>query len=150
VAHLAKDDPDLEDSFFAPHVATIEKQIHRAPNWVRDAMNRALIAIGARSDGLAALAVAAAKRIGPLDIDYGDTDCKTPDAASYIVKARAHQAKKAAKKAPARKVAKKASKAAPAKQLSKAAPAKKVAKKASKAAPAKKVAKRSTRAASRA
>jgi 3-methyladenine DNA glycosylase AlkD len=103
VSHLAKDDPDLEDSFFAPLLARLEKELRGAPNRVREAMNWTLIAIGARSDALAAPAIAAAERIGPVDIDHGDTCCKTPDAALYIAKARAHRSKKTAKKKPAAK-----------------------------------------------
>lgn len=96
-SHLAKDDPELEDSFFAPLIARIERDLHAAPNHTREAMNGALIALGARSDALAALAIAAAHRLGPVTIDHGDTACKTPDAASYILKSREHRAKKAAK-----------------------------------------------------
>ena len=39
-------------------------------------------------------ATAAAQRIGKVHIDYGDTACKTPDAASYIEKAWAHSVSK--------------------------------------------------------
>lgn len=103
VSHLAKDHPDLKDSFFAPLVPRIERELHGAPNRAREAMNWALIAIGARSDALAAAATAAAERLGPVAIDHGDTACKTPDAALYIAKARDHQHKKAAKKPAARR-----------------------------------------------
>ena len=116
VSHLAKDDPVLEDSFFQPFVARIEREIHGAPNRAREAMNWALISVGSRSDGLAALAVAAAERIGPVDIDHGDTSCKTPDAALYITKTRAHRTRKTAAKAVAKKPA--AAKAAAAKKPS--------------------------------
>lgn len=57
-------------------------------------MNMALIAIGVRSARLAEAATAAAGRIGKVDVDHGETNCKTPDAASYIAKTRAHYAKK--------------------------------------------------------
>ena len=60
----------------------------------RDVMNSALIAIGCRNDALRQAATAAAQRIGKLHIDYGDTACKTPDAASYIEKAWAHSVSK--------------------------------------------------------
>ena len=39
-------------------------------------------------------ATAAAKRIGKVDVDHGETGCKTPDAAPYIAKAAAHRKKK--------------------------------------------------------
>ena len=50
-------------------------------------MNGALIAIGLRSPALRKKAVAAARRIGKVDVDHGETGCKTPDADSYIEKA---------------------------------------------------------------
>jgi hypothetical protein len=43
-------------------------------------------------------ALAAAARIGKVEVDHGDTDCKTPDAAQYILKTRAHQSKRKAAK----------------------------------------------------
>jgi len=66
---------------------TIEKEIHRSANWARYAMNGALIAIGIYKPALRAKAIAAAKRIGRVEVDHGETNCKTPDAAPYIEKA---------------------------------------------------------------
>lgn len=93
VAQLALHDATLSDDAFKPFIARIERDIHRAKNRVRHAMNNALIAIGTRSDALAAEAVAAARRIGKVEVDHGDTACRTPDAATYIEKARAHRRK---------------------------------------------------------
>ena len=82
-----KDDPDsISDADAAQVLATIEKQIHRSPNWARYAMNSALIGIGVFKPALRAKAIAAARRIGKVEVDHGDTYCKTPDAASYIEK----------------------------------------------------------------
>jgi hypothetical protein len=50
----------------------------------------AVITIGCRNAALRKAATAAAKRIGKVDIDHGDTACKTPDAAGYIDKSWAH------------------------------------------------------------
>ncbi|MDC0668536.1 DNA alkylation repair protein [Nannocystis radixulma] len=97
VSHLAKESQDLEDSFFAALVPRIEREIHGAANRTREAMNWTLIGIGARSDALAELATAAARTVGPVAVDHGDTDCKTPDAVTYIAKAREHRARQAAK-----------------------------------------------------
>lgn len=99
VSHLAKTEHGPPDSFFVPLLPRIERELRAAPNRAREAMNWALIAIGARSEALAAAAIAAAERIGPVEIDHGDTACKTPDAALYIVKAREHANKRASKKA---------------------------------------------------
>ena len=102
VAHLALKDPDLPDAYFAAHLATIEREIHTGKNRVRDAMNNALIAIGIRNDALEEQALAAAARIGKVEVDHGETGCKTPDAAPYIrrtVARRQQQAQAAAEKA---------------------------------------------------
>ena len=45
----------------------------------RDAMLHAFIAIGCRSAALRKSVTAAAKRIGKVEIDQGDTACKTPE-----------------------------------------------------------------------
>jgi 3-methyladenine DNA glycosylase AlkD len=97
-ARLATNDSELDDDYFKPLVELIEKRIHSAANWTRCGMNGALIAIGVRSFALRKLVLAAAKRIGKVEVDYGDTACKTPDAAAYIAKTVAHRKKRAARK----------------------------------------------------
>lgn len=83
-----RDDPDsISDADAAKILATIEKEIHRSPNWVRYAMNGALIGIGIAKPALRNKAIAAAKRIGKVEVDHGETNCKTPDAVPYIEKA---------------------------------------------------------------
>ncbi|MEM7310497.1 MAG: DNA alkylation repair protein [Planctomycetota bacterium] len=96
ITSLAMDEPDgLADAELAELLGRIEKRIHAAANRTRYSMNGALIAIGTRSPKLERAAVAAAKRIGAVEVDHGETGCKTPDAASYIPKAAAHRRKKA-------------------------------------------------------
>jgi 3-methyladenine DNA glycosylase AlkD len=91
---LASIDEGLPDEWFEKRIAQIEKTIHSAPNADRYAMNMALITIGGRNAALRKLATAAAKRIGKVEVDYGDTDCKTPDAVPYIEKTWAHSTSK--------------------------------------------------------
>jgi 3-methyladenine DNA glycosylase AlkD len=91
VSYLAMNDKALGDDFFAPYLATIERDIHGSQNRVRYAMNNALIAIGLCCDGPVTAALAAAERIGKVEVDHGATDCKTPDAVEYIRKARARR-----------------------------------------------------------
>ena len=85
----------LPDAKFAALLKTIERDIHGAQNHVRYAMNGALIAIAERNAKLEALAVGAAKRIGKVEVDHGNTGCKTPDAVAYIAKTKARRAKRA-------------------------------------------------------
>jgi 3-methyladenine DNA glycosylase AlkD len=91
---LANVDANMDDKWFLELVARIEKSIHAAPNFERYAMNGALIAIGGRSSALRKAATAAAKKIGVVDVDHGDTECKTPDAGSYIEKMWAYSTAK--------------------------------------------------------
>lgn len=95
VAALAMNDGGLDDATLAGFVATIESRIHQAPNRARHAMSMALIAIGIRNAKLEKLAVAAAKRIGPVEVDHGETSCQTPDVVSYIQRTKAHRSRKA-------------------------------------------------------
>ena len=83
-----KDAPDsISDTDAEKVLAKIEKEIHHSPNMVRSAMNGTLIAIGVFKPSLTSKAIAAAKRIGTVEVDHGQTNCKTPDAVSYIEKA---------------------------------------------------------------
>jgi len=86
LAKLAMRDEDFPDSYFQKHLRTIQREIHTRKNRVRDAMNSALIAIGIRNARLQVLALAAARKIGKVEVDHGETGCKTPDAAAYIAK----------------------------------------------------------------
>ncbi len=95
IAHLAMQSLDLPDSYFFTLLETIEEEIHTRKNRVRDAMNSALIAIGIRNAALEELALAAAARIGKVEVDHGQTGCKTPDAAAYIRRTLARRQQKA-------------------------------------------------------
>lgn len=88
VAYLALHDRAPEDAYFAERLRQIEAEVHQRPNRVRHAMNGALIAIGLRNPELEALALATARRIGPVEVDHGETGCRTPDAVAYIAKAK--------------------------------------------------------------
>lgn len=114
-SHLTRSDADLPDSYFERQLEVIERQIHQRPDRTRYAMNLGLIAIGIRNAGLEKKAIAAAKRIGQVEVDHGETGCKTPDAIPYIQRARkrlADRAKKVSKKAKTRATKKGGRKAA--------------------------------------
>ncbi|MFN0151075.1 MAG: DNA alkylation repair protein [bacterium] len=106
-AHFAMDEEPTPDAEFEALLATIVRDIHGSKNRVRDAMNMTMIAIGGRNPSLTAKALAAAKQIGVVEVDHGETGCKTPDAAGYIARMLAHKktvaARKAAKTTPKKK-----------------------------------------------
>ncbi|MDX6711544.1 MAG: hypothetical protein QOH96_2560 [Blastocatellia bacterium] len=93
-ARLARNDGPFSDEALEQYLDTIERDIHQAKNRVKHSMNSAVISIGVRNEKLQKKALAAAARIGKVEVDHGDTDCKTPDAAAYIRKTVARAAKK--------------------------------------------------------
>jgi 3-methyladenine DNA glycosylase AlkD len=94
LTNVARDGEVLPDEYFERFLATIERDLHDSPNRVRHEMNNALIAIGIRSPALQKKAEAAAARIGKVEVDHGETDCKTPEAIGYIRKAVERKEKK--------------------------------------------------------
>lgn len=90
LGQLSQRDETTPDAFFEKRLAEIVRTIHAAPNAEREGMNQVVIAIGCRSPGLRKAAIGAAKRIGKVEVDHGDTACKTPDAVEYIEKCWAH------------------------------------------------------------
>jgi 3-methyladenine DNA glycosylase AlkD len=97
MALLAMHDKGLPEGYFEPVLVRIERDIHGAKNREKEGMYNALLAIGMRDDRLEELAIAAARRIGVVAIDHGDTACKTPDAVPYIQKGRERARTRAAK-----------------------------------------------------
>lgn len=88
LAGLAGKDKSLPDSYFEPHIETIEKALQSEENFVRDAMNNALYAIGCRSKKLHTRALAAAKKIGRVEVDYGDNSCQAVDVVKHLTSDR--------------------------------------------------------------
>lgn len=69
-------------------VERVEKTIHDQPNRVRYCMNGFLSCVGCYVPGLTARALKAAKAIGTVEVDMGDTACKVPSVAETIQKVR--------------------------------------------------------------
>ena len=80
-------------------VRQVEAEIAGRPNRVRHEMNGALIVIALRDGNLHRSVLAAASRIGPVQVDHGQTGCKTPEVAPYVERTLAHRAAKAARQA---------------------------------------------------
>jgi 3-methyladenine DNA glycosylase AlkD len=91
---LAMQDGNLPDAYFEKYSELIENTIHQSKNFTKHAMNNALIAIGIRNLSLRKKAMAVAKKIGKVEVDHGETNCQTPDAAAYILKTIAYRKKK--------------------------------------------------------
>ncbi|HKN75670.1 MAG TPA: DNA alkylation repair protein [Candidatus Acidoferrum sp.] len=70
-------------------LGTIVKGIHSAQNRVRYTMNGFVIAVGGYVKPLSKQAKAAARQIGAVSVDVGDTACNVPLATAYIEKMEA-------------------------------------------------------------
>lgn len=68
----------MDDAYYLERIDRIRSTIHDEEMWVREAMNTALMGIGKRNKKLNKAAIAAAKAIGPVDIDYGDDNACEP------------------------------------------------------------------------
>ncbi|MEK4596441.1 DNA alkylation repair protein [Bacillus sp. FSL R9-9497] len=88
LANIAIKNKTLHDDFFSPYLEEIKENIHNEKNRKKEAMNSALITIGIRNEDLERQAIEIAREIGKVEVDHGATSCKTPDAESYIKKAR--------------------------------------------------------------
>ena len=84
IYNIARDDKILDESYFEIIINTIEKNIQEEENFVKDAMNNALIMIGTRSKNLNKKALAAARSIGKVEVDYGDNSCQVMDAVTHL------------------------------------------------------------------
>lgn len=91
LARLAGHRNELPDEFFDRYLDRIERDIHAQKNRVREGMNNALIAIGVRNAALTGRSLAVAAAVGAVEIDHGQTNCKTPHAAQYIQKTLRHR-----------------------------------------------------------
>jgi 3-methyladenine DNA glycosylase AlkD len=91
LALVAREDAAAPAAKYAAWIPKIEAGLHEAPNRVRYARNNVLIAIGARGEPLTSKAIAAARRLGKVEVDHGETGCKTPDAEAYILKTLARK-----------------------------------------------------------
>src|SRR5258708_21601083 len=67
-------------------LGTVVTGIKTAANRVRCTMNGFVIAVGSYVKPLSKQAKAAAKQIGAVVVDVGDTECKIPLATAYIAK----------------------------------------------------------------
>ena len=81
-----KDDDDLDIANLKSLLLRVVKNIRPAENRVRSAMNGFIIAVGTYVKALTPDAIAAAKKIGAVQVDKNGTACKVPDAVEYITK----------------------------------------------------------------
>ncbi len=81
------DNADLDIAELKGLLERVAKTIHDQPDHVRYTMNGFVIAVGTYVPALTGAALQAGKKIGKVTVDMGDTACKVPGIAEYILKA---------------------------------------------------------------
>jgi 3-methyladenine DNA glycosylase AlkD len=79
-------DADLDLNEIKQLLDRVVREIHPAADKVRYLMNGFVISVGGYVGPLVKQAKAAAKKIGEVSVDMGDTACKVPNATEYIEK----------------------------------------------------------------
>ncbi len=79
-------DEDLDLAEIKELLDRVVKEIDLAPNRIRYTMNGFVIAVGSYVRPLLKHAKVAAKKLGTVSVDMGDTACKVPNAKEYIQK----------------------------------------------------------------
>lgn len=79
-------DEELDLQEIESLLEVVSAQVHSAPNRVAYTMNGFVIAVGCYVKPLLSKAKAIAKKIGPVQVDVGDTSCKIPLATEAIAK----------------------------------------------------------------
>ena len=77
---------EIDEAACEDWLKRVEDEIHDERNEVKAAMNGFVIAVGSYIPALTKKAKAAAKKIGKVMVDQGNTSCQTPDALAYIEK----------------------------------------------------------------
>lgn len=81
-------DADLNISDYGKLLDRVAKTLKTSPDGVRYSMNSFVIAVGTYVEPLGDKAIATARKLGKVEVDMGETECKVPDAESYIIKSR--------------------------------------------------------------
>ena len=86
IAHQIKDKNFHSENFCLNYIERIEAEIQSSPNRSKEGMNNCIIAIVGVNETLKTRAILAAKNIGPVEINHGETSCQTFIIEDYIEK----------------------------------------------------------------
>jgi len=81
-----KEDAALDLAALKGLLERAQKSIHQAPDLVRREMNSFVIAVGCYVRSLTETAIRIGEKIGPVDVNVGNTSCQVPFAPDYIRK----------------------------------------------------------------
>ena len=81
-------DDKLDVKMISALLDRVAKTLPASSDGVRYAMNTFVIMCGTYVQALGKKAIATARQVGKVEVDMGETECKVPDAESYILKCR--------------------------------------------------------------
>lgn len=81
-----KPDAELDLPQLKALLQRVEQTIHSAPNTARRQMNSFVIEVGTYVRPLTRFAIQTAEKVGPVNVDVGNTSCQIPFAPDYIRK----------------------------------------------------------------
>lgn len=84
IYNLAGAKNNLDDPFFENALEQIRSDITTEENFVKDAMNNAVLGIGKRNPQLHQKALETAEEIGVIEVDYGDNSCQALDVSKHL------------------------------------------------------------------
>lgn len=73
-----------DDAWFLGLLDRVGRELQGEENFVKDAMNTALLYVGQRDAACWARALAVARSIGRVEVDYGQNSCMAPDVAKHL------------------------------------------------------------------
>lgn len=82
-------DEELDIDALKKLLKRIEQSLHKSPDGVRYAMNGFMLCVGGYVKSLTDVAVKTAEKLGQVEVDVGDTECKVPFVPDYIAKMQA-------------------------------------------------------------
>lgn len=94
---FTKEKEPRSNDFYLPFIQKAEQELQSASNRAKEGMNNSLIAMGAVNEKLRDRVLEAAGKIGPVEIDHGETNCKTFIIEEYLQKIYDRRAARLAK-----------------------------------------------------
>jgi 3-methyladenine DNA glycosylase AlkD len=86
--YLARDKKNIKDDYFYPILEIIKNNIQNEENFVKDAINNALFAIGQRSKKLNLKCIEIANEVGKIVVNYGANSCEAIDVVKHLTSER--------------------------------------------------------------
>lgn len=84
IVGVLNEEKPLNEEFASALIDRIEMEIHTEENFVKDQMNYALFGLGKMTKALHTKALGVAKKVGKVEVDYGDNSCEAIDCVKHL------------------------------------------------------------------